>query len=256
MISRLCGAIEPVSRISHEPAIIRDPRGFQPVAAVRRRRPVRDRPAAGGGGRGQWRRVGATATCPPSASNGARPRCRERGRVANENTPKLHTFDPKGYRRDVVEFHPAYHELMARSAHAGVHDSTWTRHGKPAGGAAEVVRAAKFYMAAQVESGHLCPITMTRASVAALAEQPDLLAKVLPVLGDARLRPGLRAVVEKARHDARHGHDREAGRHRRARQHDAGGAPTATPIASPATNGSCRRRCATPSWCWRRRRRG
>src|SRR6202790_897709 len=105
-----------------------------------------------------------------------------RGRVANENTPKLRTFDAKGNRRDEVEFHPAYHELMAHSAHAGVHNSTWTAEGQPAGGASEVIRAAKFYMAAQVETGHLCPITMTRASVAALAEQPDLLARVMPVL--------------------------------------------------------------------------
>jgi putative acyl-CoA dehydrogenase len=45
-----------------------------------------------------------------------------------------------------------------------------------------VIRAAKFYIASQVESGHLCPITMTRASVAALAMQPDLLAKLMPVL--------------------------------------------------------------------------
>src|ERR1700694_4523146 len=100
-----------------------------------------------------------------------------RGRAANENTPKLRTFDSRGNRRDEVEFHPAYHELMARSAHAGVHNSTWTAQGKPAGGAAEVVRAARFYMAAQVETGALCPIPMTRASVAALAAQPDLLAK-------------------------------------------------------------------------------
>src|SRR4030081_1826029 len=84
-----------------------------------------------------------------------------RGRVANENTPKLRTFDARGNRRDEVEFHPAYHELMARSA--------------------DVVRAAKFYIAAQVETGHLCPITMTRDSMAALAVQPDLLAKVMPV---------------------------------------------------------------------------
>ncbi|HEX2632203.1 MAG TPA: acyl-CoA dehydrogenase family protein [Bradyrhizobium sp.] len=105
-----------------------------------------------------------------------------RGRIANENTPKLRTFDSRGNRRDEVEFHPAYHELMARSAHAGIHNSTWTAQGKPAGGAAEVVRAAKFYMAAQVETGHLCPITMTRASVAALAVSPDLLAKVMPVI--------------------------------------------------------------------------
>jgi putative acyl-CoA dehydrogenase len=105
-----------------------------------------------------------------------------RGRIANENTPKLRLFDSRGNRRDEVEFHPAYHELMARSAHAGIHNSTWTAQGKPAGGAAEVVRAAKFYMAAQVETGHLCPITMTRASVAALAAEPDLLAKVMPVI--------------------------------------------------------------------------
>ncbi len=105
-----------------------------------------------------------------------------RGRLANENTPKLRTFDARGNRRDEVEFHPAYHELMAHSAHAGIHNSTWNAQGKPAGGAAEVVRAAKFYMAAQVETGHLCPITMTRASVAALAAQPDLLASTMPVI--------------------------------------------------------------------------
>jgi putative acyl-CoA dehydrogenase len=107
----------------------------------------------------------------------------ERGRLANENTPKLRLFDARGTRRDEVEFHPAYHELMAHSAHAGVHNSTWTADGKPAGGAAEVVRAAKFYVASQVETGHLCPITMTRASVAALASQPDLLAKTMAVIG-------------------------------------------------------------------------
>jgi putative acyl-CoA dehydrogenase len=106
----------------------------------------------------------------------------ERGRLANENTPKLRTFDARGVRRDEVEFHPAYHELMARSAHAGVHNSTWNANGRPAGGPAEVVRAAKFYMAAQVETGHLCPVTMTRAAVAALATQPDLLAETMPVI--------------------------------------------------------------------------
>ncbi len=113
-----------------------------------------------------------------------------RGRLANENTPRLRTFDARGNRRDEVEFHPAYHELMARSAHAGLHNSTWNAHGRPAGGAAEVVRAGRFYMAAQVETGHLCPITMTRASVAALAGQPDLLARAMPVIGTRSYDPG------------------------------------------------------------------
>jgi putative acyl-CoA dehydrogenase len=79
--------------------------------------------------------------------------------------------------------------LMADSAHAGVHNSTWNADGKPAGGASEVVRAAKFYIASQVETGHLCPITMTRAAVAALAEAPDLLAKVMPVLASRSYDP-------------------------------------------------------------------
>jgi len=112
-----------------------------------------------------------------------------RGRQANENTPKLKTFDSRGNRRDEVEFHPSYHELMAHSAHAGVHNSTWTVAGQPAGAPSEVVRAAKFYIASQVETGHLCPITMTRASVAALATQPDLLAKTMPVISQRAYDP-------------------------------------------------------------------
>lgn len=121
----------------------------------------------------------------------------ERGRLANENTPKLRTYDPKGFRRDVVEFHPAYHEMMAQSAQAGLHNSTWTAQGNPAGAPSEVVRAARFYIASQVESGHLCPITMTRASVAALAAQPDLLAKTMPVIGTSNYDPSFAPWWEK-----------------------------------------------------------
>ena len=103
------------------------------------------------------------------------------GVQANANPPKLESFDARGFRRDVVQFHPAYHRLMAESTAAGLHVSTWGADLAPSPSPAQVVRAARFYMAAQVETGHLCPITMTRASVAALAEQPDLLAKVMPV---------------------------------------------------------------------------
>src|ERR1700709_847472 len=106
-----------------------------------------------------------------------------RGRLANENTPKLRTFDARGNRRDEIEFHPAYHELMAHSAHAGVHNSTWDPDGKPAGAPSDVLRAAIFFIVSQVETGHLCPITMTRAAVGALGTDPALRAKVMPVLG-------------------------------------------------------------------------
>ena len=180
----------------------------------------------------------------------------ELARQANENPPKLQAFDAKGLRRDIVEFHPAYHLFMAESVAARLQARRGAADASPAPAPAQVARAARFYMAAQVETGHLCPITMTRAAVAALAAEPALAAKLHAEDRCARIRPVLPALVGEEGHHARHGHDREAGRHRRARQHDARGRGRRGLRASPATNGSCRRRCATPFWCWRRRRAG
>jgi putative acyl-CoA dehydrogenase len=159
----------------------------------------------------------------------------ERGRLANENTPKLRIFDSRGNRRDEVEFHPAYHELMAHSAHAGLHNSTWTGDGRPAGAPAEVVRAAKFYMASGVETGHLCPITMTRASVAALAVQPDLLKKTMPVIGTRAYDPTFAPWPSKRGMTLGMGMTEKQG---------------GTDVRSNMT------RAATLSWCWRRPSRG
>ena len=102
----------------------------------------------------------------------------DQARLANENPPKLRTFDAKGFRRDVVEFHPAYHHLMTESMAAGIHCSMWREDGTHAPD--EVVRGARFYITNQVEAGHNCPITMTRACVAALAAEPDVLHRLLP----------------------------------------------------------------------------
>ncbi len=120
------------------------------------------------------------------------------GRQANENTPRLHIFDPKGFRRDTVEFHPAYHRFMEQSMAAGMHASTWTESGKHAPPPAEVVRAARFYMAAQVETGHLCPITMTRAALAPLAAEPALAAQIVPRVVAGRYDPAFRPWWEKS----------------------------------------------------------
>jgi len=111
------------------------------------------------------------------------------GATANKNPPLLETFDAQGFRRDVVTFHPAYHAFMVASVGAGLHNSTWTAEGRPAAAPAGVLRAAKFYIAAQVESGHLCPITMTRASVGALATEPAMLAQVMPKISSRTYDP-------------------------------------------------------------------
>ena len=108
-----------------------------------------------------------------------------------------------------------------RASRAGLHASTWNADGTRAGAPSEVARAARYYMVAQVENGHMCPITMTRACVGALAVEPALLARLIGKIASRTLRPALPAVVGEGRHHARHGHDREAGRHRRARQYHA-----------------------------------
>jgi len=117
----------------------------------------------------------------------------DQSRLANDNPPQLKTFDAKGRRLDVVEFHPAYHRFMAESMRAGLHSMTWRPDGTRAPAPAEVARAARFYMVAQIENGHMCPITMTRAAVGALASEPALVESLMPKICaheyDASFRP-------------------------------------------------------------------
>ena len=122
----------------------------------------------------------------------------EQARLANENVPKLKSYDVKGFRRDVVEFHPAYHRFMGESIAAGVHAMTWRPSGHRAQPPAEVARAARFYMASQVEAGHCCPITMTRASVAALAAEPERRERVMPKILSRTYDPTFRPASDKA----------------------------------------------------------
>jgi len=116
----------------------------------------------------------------------------ELGRRANAHPPELHSLDAQGRRIDHVEFHPAYHEVMAISMAQGLHCSTWDHllSGEPPLAGAHVARAAGSYMAAQMEPGHCCPITMTHASVAALRYAPKLAAEWLPKILARTYDPG------------------------------------------------------------------
>jgi putative acyl-CoA dehydrogenase len=118
-------------------------------------------------------------------------------RVANENTPQLKTFDAHGFRRDEIEFHPAYHAFMAESMRAGLHASTWASDGSRAGAPCEVARAARYFMVAQVENGHMCPITMTRACVGALGVEPSILQKLIGKITSRTYDPAFRPWWEK-----------------------------------------------------------
>jgi putative acyl-CoA dehydrogenase len=122
----------------------------------------------------------------------------EQARLANENPPKLRLFDSKGHRLDIVEFHPAYHAFMRESIGDGLAAMTWDEHGQRAGAPSEVARAARYYMVAQVENGHMCPVTMTRAGVAALAAAPALLARVMPKIDSRQYESEFRSWSDKS----------------------------------------------------------
>jgi putative acyl-CoA dehydrogenase len=162
-----------------EPELANQSPPYEDVNLFESDRPLRDAVASNaGGGDGDalatfGRRWGAAAMF-------------ERGRQANTYLPRLETLDARGFRRDTVEFHPAYHDLMAESVAEGLAASTWSADATPAPAPAQVTRAARFYMAAQVETGHLCPVTMTRAAVAALAAEPKLAAVVTPKIAARR----------------------------------------------------------------------
>src|SRR6185312_9519734 len=97
----------------------------------------------------------------------------EMARLANAETPKLRTHDRQGRRLDIVEYHPAYHALMRRSMANGLHCSIW-ENGEAETGRRHQIRAARYYLTSELETGHLCPITMTSASLAALMANSKL----------------------------------------------------------------------------------
>jgi putative acyl-CoA dehydrogenase len=101
---------------------------------------------------------------------------REFARLANRDGPELQRYDSKGHRSDQMLFHPAYHALMRRSVAAGLHASVWEPDSAD-GGARHRARAARLYITAQTECGHLCPMVMTNASLASLRHAPDLFAE-------------------------------------------------------------------------------
>ena len=92
-------------------------------------------------------------------------------RQANRNLPELRTHDRFGNRIDVVEFHPAYHELMRLIYETQAHSFAWTHRDERG---AHVARAALSYMWNQGENGICCPMGMTFASIPALQHDKGL----------------------------------------------------------------------------------
>src|SRR5690606_21051849 len=67
------------------------------------------------------------------------------------------------------------------SSAQGLHSSIWEANPLETGRRHQA-RAARFYLTAQLEAGHLCPLTMTNASLAALMASPELYEKWSPLI--------------------------------------------------------------------------
>jgi len=108
------------------------------------------------------------------------------GRLAERVPPRLHTHDRYGHRVDEVEYVPEYHRLMETAVGHGLHGAPWADD-RPG---AHVARAAKF-MTWSVDAGHGCPVSMTYAVVPALRANPDLAARLEPLLTNREYDPVL-----------------------------------------------------------------
>ncbi|MDH5222344.1 MAG: acyl-CoA dehydrogenase family protein [Betaproteobacteria bacterium] len=96
--------------------------------------------------------------------------------AANRYAPELKTHDARGRRRDEVEFHPAWHALMAIAFRHGLHSAPWSAPGA----GAHVERAAGYLLYSEVENGTQCPVTMTYGAVPAIKADPRVAAQWLP----------------------------------------------------------------------------
>ena len=146
-------------------------------------------------------------------------------RLANVHPPQLHTHDRFGRRIDEVEFHPSYHALMA----AGDAARACTARRGPAAPASHMRARRRLHAVHRARAVGAVPdlddlrgrrrrCAATRRSHAdwgPQARQPRATTRA-----SCRWR-------DKAGADHGHGHDREAGRLRRARQHHAAPCPTA-----------------------------
>ncbi len=112
---------------------------------------------------------------------------------ANRNVPQLKSFDRYGRRIDEVEFHPAYHSLMALGLEAGVSSAAWSE-----AAAGHVLHTALEFLMSQAEAGVCCPMTMTYACLPALRHQPDVYAVWAPRVLASRYDPSSRPAEQKS----------------------------------------------------------
>ncbi|MGF6210520.1 acyl-CoA dehydrogenase family protein [Comamonas sp. 4034] len=98
---------------------------------------------------------------------------------ANRHTPQLQQWDARGRRIDQVEFHPAWHRVLAHYRSQQLIDMPFSGESSADGQRGRwSAWAASFYLHGQAEAGSLCPATMTTAAIPVLRKEPALWAQI------------------------------------------------------------------------------
>ena len=144
----------------------------------------------------------------------------ELARLANEHPPVLRTHDSRGNRIDEVEFHPAWHELMAVAVGHGMHAAPWRDRtpGRARRTGGQVLRVDAGGGRAWLPDLHDLRLG------AGAAARPRARRPVRAAARLLQLRSRAAGSGREGRPAGRHGHDREAGGFRRQGQHHQGGA--------------------------------
>ena len=119
------------------------------------------------------------------------PEALEHSERAERNEPVLRTHDRYGNRIDRVELDPSWHWCLRQAIEREIHSLPWRAVAQAPGGdrraasassqpGGHVVRAALFFVWGQVNSGVMCPVSMTYSAIPALREEPDLAAEWEP----------------------------------------------------------------------------
>ena len=114
-------------------------------------------------------------------------------RQANRFGPELRSHDRFGNRIDQIEFHPAWHELMAMAMAHDTHALCWNEKRE----GAQVARAGLSYLWNQGENGICCPLGMTYSAVPILREDPDAWAEWGALITSRRYDPRQTRAADK-----------------------------------------------------------
>src|SRR5215218_9838737 len=165
-------------------AVENQPPALTPYNVFEADLPLREAIERDGGGWGvdRLRDTGELAGSPAALEHSER---------AERNEPVLRTHDRYGNRVDRVELDPSWHWCLRQAIEREMHALPWRAVAQAPGVArraatpspqpgGHVVRAALFFVWSQVNSGVMCPVSMTYSAIPALREEPELAAEWEP----------------------------------------------------------------------------